>query len=253
MGLISHTLSSLFGGVSQQAPALRLDNQCEAEENAFPTIAHGVSKRPHSEFLAKLTSGADSDSLVHVINRDANEQYVVIFTGSADEPIEIFDLAGVKKTVDYGVLDANLGFTQDLAKKAYAVAANPRESLRATTCADYTMVSNGEVTAVSSGVVENSGHVSIAIVNVKRGVAGTTYKVFVNGAVRATYSTGDTNNYASYKTDNIAAQLYAQLNAWATGDLRVVCNGSVVIIYDQGGADFTFSVEDSWGMPPLWE
>jgi len=57
MGLIAYALAGLFGGVSQQAPSMRLDTQCEVTENSTPSIAHGVEKRPPTEHVAVLSSG----------------------------------------------------------------------------------------------------------------------------------------------------------------------------------------------------
>lgn len=54
MPLISKTITGMYGGVSQQPPALRLDNQCEDMENCFPTLVDGVYKRPPTEHVEVL-------------------------------------------------------------------------------------------------------------------------------------------------------------------------------------------------------
>lgn len=54
MPLISKTITGMYGGVSQQPAALRIDNQCEEMTNCLPTLVDGVYKRPPTEFVAVL-------------------------------------------------------------------------------------------------------------------------------------------------------------------------------------------------------
>jgi hypothetical protein len=87
-------------------------------------LVDGLSQRPGTEFLALLTSNAANGVFFHTINRDTDEQYIVLFTGDATEPVEIFDLAGVKQTVRYGTLDAAgtyASYSQDDNRMAYVL------------------------------------------------------------------------------------------------------------------------------------
>lgn len=45
MSIINKTIPGLYNGVSQQAPSLRLDNQCSAQKNLVSDIAFGLSVR----------------------------------------------------------------------------------------------------------------------------------------------------------------------------------------------------------------
>jgi hypothetical protein len=78
-------------------------------------------QRPGTEFLSVLTSNAENGVFTHSINRDTTFRYLVFFTGDPTEPIEIFDLAGVKQTVQFGNLDADLNYTRWDGEKNYAI------------------------------------------------------------------------------------------------------------------------------------
>jgi len=95
MPLINTAVPNLIQGVSQQPDATRFDGQCEEQENALSSVAEGLKKRPNTRHVARLLQSAiDEDSFVHFINRDDNEKYVVIHTGSGMEAWNI--VTGVK-------------------------------------------------------------------------------------------------------------------------------------------------------------
>jgi hypothetical protein len=106
MPLISKTITGMYGGVSQQPAALRLDNQCEEMINCVPSIVDGVRKRHPTEYIENLDPStsvdADTDMKLHFIDRDDEEKYVAMFTGDATEPIEVYSLLdGEKRMVKY--------------------------------------------------------------------------------------------------------------------------------------------------------
>ncbi len=106
MGLVSKTIPGFYNGISQQAAPLRLPTQTEEQINCFSNLVDGITKRPNTEHLATLTSNAAAGCMVHEINRDADDQYIMIITGDASEPVEVFRLdTGVKCTIRYGILN----------------------------------------------------------------------------------------------------------------------------------------------------
>jgi hypothetical protein len=207
MGLVSKVIPGLHGGVSQQSPVVRLDTQCEEQINTLPSIASGLQKRPPTEHVAVLTSNASSGSFVHAINRDSTERYTAIFTGDTDEPLEVYTQEGVKCAVKYGTLSDDLAFTPDNSVKAYIQENDPLSAFRATTVADHTLVVNKNKVCAMSGTLTPAINPT-AIVYVKKGVADTDYKIRLNGAEVAAYTTADTNTPNSWKTSNIAQELY---------------------------------------------
>lgn len=142
MELVSKTIPGFYNGVSQQSPVLRLDTQGELQENGLGTLVDGLMKRPNTEYLTTLNSVATTGAFVHAISRDATERYVVIMTGDAVNPIEVYTTAGVKCMVI-----VNDG--------TYMNAANsPNKSFRAITVADHTYIVNRERTPLmATGVV----------------------------------------------------------------------------------------------------
>lgn len=154
MALVSKAIPGLYNGVNQQPAPIRLDTQCEAQENCFASLVDGLIKRQSTAHVANLSTNASANAYVHVLNRDSTEQYVVVFTGNATEPIEVFTIKGVKCTVRYGTLSDALVFTPDATAKIYATVADPANNIRCLTIADYTFVVNRTVvTAIGAATV----------------------------------------------------------------------------------------------------
>ena len=102
MALVSKGIPNLIGGVSQQPDAVRFDNQCDAQDNAYPSIVEGLVKRPPTEHVANIsaTAGDAEDYFVHLINRDAVERYVVtIEADTSSASLKVNSLTGTSKTV----------------------------------------------------------------------------------------------------------------------------------------------------------
>ncbi|QOC54138.1 hypothetical protein [Caulobacter vibrioides] len=131
MGLHTDSLPSLYNGVSQQSPLVRSKDQLEKMENGWASLATGLGKRAPTEHIARLMPTAPAKALVHEINRDATERYIVV---AADGVLRVFDLAGNEKSVTapagWGYLAGITDYAQDVSM---------------TTVADYTFVVNRRV------------------------------------------------------------------------------------------------------------
>jgi hypothetical protein len=130
MSLVNHQLPALYNGISQQPPTLRLPSQGEVQINGWSTVVDGLRKRPPTQHVALLSNDGGTSALMHVINRDVDERYVVMLTSGN---IEISDLAGNVQTVNfpYGT--------------AYLDCDTPQSELAAYTVADYTFILNKTV------------------------------------------------------------------------------------------------------------
>lgn len=223
MSLITKTIPSFTGGVSQQTPSVRQETQCEMMDNCYPSLVKGLIKRPPLEHVVNLTTNAATDTLVHPINRDSNERYQVIFTGDEEDPVEIFKLDGTKCTVRYGDLDENLVYTERTAVKSYFTTTNPMQNIRATTVADYTIVTNKEINTTMSDEVTGTW-INEALLYVKRGAASTNYRVWLNGFKVADYESSTTSSPLTYRTSVIAADLYSDIVAATNSSLRITVN-----------------------------
>lgn len=89
-------VASLIQGVSQQPDAVRFPSQAELQENAYPSIGDGLMKRHPFDQVAQLTTSNVGEPLIHLINRDANERYVVVV---GYQSVRVFGLDGVEVPV----------------------------------------------------------------------------------------------------------------------------------------------------------
>ncbi len=74
-------ISGLSGGISKQPAHIRHPTQVEAAVNAIFSVIDGMSKRPGTIFVAEVDDMTSTgyDLRIHVITRDNDEQYLVVF------------------------------------------------------------------------------------------------------------------------------------------------------------------------------
>lgn len=228
MSLVSSTIPNLINGVSQQPYILRLSSQGEIQENGHATVAEGLKKRPPSVHIAKLFNVPLSDAFIHIINRDEFEQYVVtIINGD----MRVHGVDGTAYTVDFPN------------GKDYLITTEASTSFRAVTIADYTFILNNKVT-VKEGSTIAPGRSPEALLSIKQGNYGKTYRITINGAQAAVYTTpvGTSASDAPYiDTTYIATQL---ANGFSAAGCTCTRYGSVLHIV--GASDFSISVEDGF-------
>lgn len=228
MSLVSSTIPNLINGVSQQPYILRLSSQGEIQENGHATVAEGLKKRPPSVHIAKLFDVPLQDAFIHVINRDEFEQYVVtIINGD----LKVHGVDGTPYTVNFP--DG----------KNYLITPEASTSFRAVTVADYTFLLNNKIT-VLEGNTYSPSRPNEALVAIKQGNYGKTYKIIINGTQAAAYTTpiGDNANQSPYiDTTYIATQLANNFNS--TG---MTCTRYGTVLYIVGADDFSISVEDGF-------
>lgn len=202
--LISSTIPNFVNGVSQQPYTLRLNSQGELQENGLSTVAQGLKKRPPTKHIKKILTDVPDNAFLHTISRDSTEQYVVVVT---DGDLKVFDLQGVEKTVLFPE------------GKGYLAALNPSEDFAAVTVADYTFLVNKTV-EVKQNSLRTPKRPFEALINVKLGNYGKTYRIFLNETQVASYSTpdgGDPSHSTAISTDNIASQLLSSYTQNAVG------------------------------------
>lgn len=203
MTLINQDIKNLVSGISQQPPILRYPEQLEEQVNGFSTEASGLQKRPPSLHVAKIMQKMNigNKPLIHFINRDETEKYMVIFTGS---DIEVYDLEGNKKTVN---------FADDT--EQYIYTEKPRYTLKVLTIADYTFIANvNQIVKMQDAPTDNIWNAQGLLVNIKSGQYGRTYKIEVNGETISSYETpdgSDKSHTTQIATDYIVEQLALQL------------------------------------------
>lgn len=198
MPLYSQSIKNFVSGISQQAPIQRYAEQLDEQSNGLSTESTGLQKRPPTIFVKRLMDAIPDNvqPLVHFIDRDANEKYIVYIFNNT---IRIFDFEGNEKTVHI----------QDDAD--YITTDKPKDELRIVTIADYTFIVNTNKTAkLSSKRSPNSFSYQGALINVKQGQYGRTYKIWIDGQEVASYATpdgSDKSHTAMIDTNYIANQL----------------------------------------------
>ena len=114
--LITTAIANLISGVSQQPWSVRLPTQAEEQVNCYSSVTDFLKRRPATRHLAELPApegDAAAGVAAHVINRDANEKYIALFSTGG---IIVRDLDGNPKSVtlqdsaaDYLAQAANAG------------------------------------------------------------------------------------------------------------------------------------------------
>ena len=168
MPLVSQSVPSFKGGVSQQPDIIRFPDQVTELINGFPNEVEGLQKRPPTIHIKRVLDTVDtSKKKYHVINRDENEQYILQL-GSGE--FQVFDLNGVIKTCTF----------EDNDSKDYITANNPKESLKAVTVADYTFVLNTEKIVDSVEGTSDSGRQNTSLAYIKNAQYAKTYAIYIN-------------------------------------------------------------------------
>ncbi len=248
--LSSYTVPNLIQGVSQQADAQRDPSQGEIQINAMSSAAEGLRKREGSTCIAKVSTssfGDASEVFFHQIQRDADEQYLVVITFTA---IRVFDLTGAEKTVTV----ASGAFSY------FSGIASVRSDIRAASIADYTFISNVKAlpamnAAVAPAVARPA--TNEALVWVKAANYGQRYTLNVNSqqvtvttAVAAVVVSGSTTTENRISTADIAARLRGALLGGAASAITfqssaTTLNASlsgVATTTDEGGSGLTVNV-----------
>lgn len=168
MPLVSQSVPSFKGGVSQQPDIIRFPDQVTELINGFPNEVEGLQKRPPTIHVKRLSDRVDSNKKkYHVINRDETEQYILQL-GSGE--FQVFDLNGNAR---------NCSFETD-EDRQYIIANNPKDSLKAVTVADYTFILNTEKVVDSVEGVSDSGWSDTSLAYIKNAQYAKTYAIYIN-------------------------------------------------------------------------
>ena len=198
--LYSQQIKNLVAGISQQPPILRLPEQLSDQHNGFSTEAGGLQKRPPTVFLNNIATTLQEghSPLMHFINRDEHERYIMYFFAGT---LRVFGLDGTVK---------NIAMQEDA---SYLETTNPRADLRVITIADHTFILNRRVKVrLTDDKSPNYFQTQGALVHVKQGQYGRTYKIWVNGSLVATHETPDGSDKSHTKQidTNVIANALAE-------------------------------------------
>ncbi|NKD46208.1 hypothetical protein HEQ69_10885 [Haematospirillum jordaniae] len=237
MGLLSSTIPNLVNGVSQQPASLRLASQGAEQVNALSSVVEGLRKRPPLRMVARIREQPFSGetAFTHLINRDRLERYIVLITRGA---LRVFTLDGTECPVKFP--DG----------KSYLEASQPETSFAVVTVADYTFILNKTI-PVAKSAEARPRRAYEALVWVKRGDYGTSYRVLVDNVEVAHFKTPDGSHPShrdSLRTDHIAATLvggFAAAGLAARGFTWSVQGSTIHLRHPS--KDFALKTTDSLG------
>lgn len=200
MPLISQSISSFKGGVSQQPDIIRFPDQVEELINGFPSEVEGLQKRPPTIHIARLGDSMGNNKVrYHVINRDENEQYILEMRSGS---LRVWDLDGNAKTVN---------IKEDA---SYLTVTDPIKEFRAVTVADYTFILNNTIkTAMTDDLSPDTNNGKV-LFDVRGTAYGKTYEIWLNDKFCAgvRLPSGNSPWHARYaNTQKVAECLYYAL------------------------------------------
>lgn len=237
MSLVTRSLPGLFGGVSQQIPAMRHATHCTEQRNGFATLVDGLYKRPGTRRAATLPlTGADGLSVsgsygaahVHMIEKGPNELYALVLVNGN------FMLYSMQTGLAVPV-DCPDGRT-------YLQTASPSTDFRCVTVADYTFIVNTSKVTAMSASADALNPVNVGYINVRTAVPSVTYGAILDGG-DTTMLTGATPN-----NRDIANTLANAINTTRPGYSAYVLQGTNVIkVTRTNGSPIVVGCWDGWG------
>lgn len=244
MSLVTRSLPGLFGGVSQQIPAMRHPTQCSEQLNGFATLVDGLYKRPGTKHHKTLAlTGTDGASVqgsyglayAHIIDKGSAGLYQLILVNGN---LMLYSLpTGTVQTVDFP--DGRL----------YLQTPDPENDFRCVTVADYTFIVNASKVTAMAAATGTANPVNVAYVNVKTAVVKVAYTISLGSGttVTATYTTGD-----SPTNRGIADKLVEAINEAAAGYTAFVMGSTNCIkIIKNDGTAILCSASDGWANQAL--
>lgn len=222
---------NLVQGISQQVETRQTLNHCKDRQNIVPSIIHGNTKRPAARFTTRLDTPADTDMAEHFYERDSQESYLIINTGSA---IQVFD----RNTNTERNVSAPNGY-------GYLSSPNtPSEDFCFLTLGDYTLVCNKTRTvALSAEKTATQRHQTLLYVT--QGDYATTYTVSVDDTHTVSVTTSDTTQAETATTFIVQALKTALMAELPADTFTITGDGSVLLIERTDKADFALTATDS--------
>lgn len=242
MTLIAKNLATLTGGVSQQAPSLRLANQCEEQINFRASLVNGLQSRRGIKHNCTV---AVNKGAFYAIDRDDDGRYNLIVNSSG---LTVTDEQGNAQTVSY-----------ETGAQSYLAAEGEDwyNIFKTLTLADHTYILNTQKVAKLTDDVYSPWK-NQALVFIKQVAATTTYTLTIDGVTHsAGYGGADSESglYGLYvdgaKTADdqhmSTVQIAEQLKAKFDSDYTITQTGSVLWIRKADNSSFSIGLADSRG------
>ena len=226
MPVISRAIPTLLRGISQSSDALKQPDHADIQDNADSNPVLGLTKRSGLQYLANIINGDLGNVHIQTINRDANEQYIAVFSNGN---VRVFELDGNELTVHKPDGTNYLSTTDS------------QNVIKTVTIADFTFVVNTNF-EISMDASLSGGTGTKAIIFIKQATANTVYSVTVDGVNVSDNTAGD----STLSTTQIASDIKTGLDAGLTG-FTILQNGPVLYIRKNDNSTFGIDGNDSQG------
>jgi hypothetical protein len=157
-------IANMLGGVSRLPASLRAPNNVKDALNTTLHFGRGLEKRPGTEWIkAGATGNIDSglvlssqvrnstDRHYHWVDRDGDERYLMVFSGDATVPVEIFNVTDSTNAIKCSVSYSGTSGVQADLKTYLSTKLDSLLKLRTITSEDSTFVLNQGVTTALTG------------------------------------------------------------------------------------------------------
>lgn len=234
--LRAENIPNYVNGVSQQPYYMRLQSHLETCINGLPDPVEGLIKRPPTEHVAVL-GAASANAFVHLAVRNEDQQNVIVVD---DGEIRVWDIDGTAKTIN-GTADPG-----------YLTSSDPASDIEAVTALDTTLIINKGVTVAADDSTASDDRPFEALIFVKQGNYGKTFRVFLEDMDTAitSYACPDgssASHSAQIDATYIATQLkngiVAGIAYYGYTNYTVEQRGSVIRISNTA-TDFDVRTED---------
>lgn len=231
----THPFPGLFGGVSQQIPAMRHPTQCAAQDNGIATTTDGLYKRNGLKQVAYLPFAGPNQGSVAGSAGSAHGHTIDL--GPATGYYQLLIVNG-----SLCVYDMTTGAAQDISMpngSAY-LAGTALSDFRCVTVADYTFIVNRTKVPALTSATSTANPTNVAYINVRTAAGGVIYSANVNG-IQVSITSATTTTVAA-----IAEQLRAALAAALSGYTVFIIPDTNIIKVTKVSTVITCSVSDGW-------
>jgi len=190
MSNVSISVPNMVGGVSQQADAIRRNDQSTEQTNAWPSPVYGLKKRAPFDVMAKVLSTQPHSYKFHIIDRD-DERYLLAIlrdTAVSTPYYKVFDLLNDGAEMEV--------FNTAGASYNYLITSDFRENLSLYSVGDVTFCANAAyLAAMATATTAAPANTGEGFIFVRAGALQATYGVRIDD--------GTNDNTFSFKTDTI--------------------------------------------------
>lgn len=240
MAYVTTSYGRPIQGISQQPDRIRLEGQCTLQENFLPDVVRGLTRRPSTYFVKKLSDTQFSPLAKYHSYDRGDESYLIVIEPNSIT-VRVFNMAGEEQVVE--------GTT------SYVTDSKPWSNYDMRTIGDFTFITNKNK-QVKMLPDKSPKQNNMGIVYCQYATYGKVYKVIADGTTIATFETVDGSEAWHSKnigTNYVAQQLHLQIHGNPLSDPVIPPNptydselhDNVMYITKRDGGDFKLTTVDS--------